>query len=220
MSNTVYNTTLSLKVEGDNIVSKVNKSITLDVETKTEKLYQINSTDGWKEIDTDDINNIKLILFYSTIAEDSFKVRFTLYDDVSSEVFGTGDGSSTNFIDNLANTLIQEGTVTFTYEIGGVEYTATDDGEGTITGTGISDGTIVYSTGLVDIDFSTAIDSGVIISVDYSYLDTSNLSLFECSDLLAWCPASTYDDNVSKIEIATDSTTDVEIMVQVLGISS
>lgn len=81
------------------------------------------------------------------------------------ESIGTGDGTTTSFSGTLSNTPIVPKTVTVTAG----DVTGTDDGNGNITGTGISSGTIDYDTGEISVSFDSAPASGVSIDVDYDY---------------------------------------------------
>jgi len=77
------------------------------------------------------------------------------------------DGQTVQFTDKLLTEVLTT-TVTITYTIGGTQYTATDDGAGTITGTSLS-GTVEYYTGRLTLNFTTAPDSGTTVSVTYQY---------------------------------------------------
>src|ERR1700687_2978313 len=72
---------------------------------------------------------------------------------VTGEAFGTGNGTLTSFSHSMASKPIQPGTVSIS--VGAV--TATDDGNGNLTGTGISAGsTIDYLTGAATVNFASA----------------------------------------------------------------
>ncbi len=80
------------------------------------------------------------------------------------ELFGTGDGTTTTFSHTMQNPPVLPGSLTVT--AGSV--TATDNGQGTLTGTGVSSGSINYSTGAATITYSTAPASGTAITANYS----------------------------------------------------
>ncbi len=78
------------------------------------------------------------------------------------ELAGTGTGSATNFVYTLANLPV----TTFSIKVSAGSVSGTDNGAGSITGTGIS-GTINYATGVLNITFTTAPTSGTPINVTY-----------------------------------------------------
>ncbi len=84
----------------------------------------------------------------------------------ASETVGTGDGSTTSFSATLATTPVDEDSLEIAYTIGGTDYTATDDGDGNISGTDCT-GTIDYDTGALSLTFSTAPDNGSDITATY-----------------------------------------------------
>lgn len=83
----------------------------------------------------------------------------------TSENFGVGDDLETNFTTTVANIPVIPNTVII--KIDDVTQ-GTDDGAGNITGAGISTGTIVYSTGAVDVTFSSAPALDEIVSITYT----------------------------------------------------
>ena len=87
---------------------------------------------------------------------------------ITGETLGSGDGSTTSFSGTLASPPVRPGTLKVYYTIGGTDYTATDDGNGNITGTDISSGSIDYDTGSWSITFSTAPDNSTNITADYT----------------------------------------------------
>ena len=96
-----------------------------------------------------------------------FKISNTASSPVvSGEVIGTGDGTTTSFSDTLAHPKVYPGTLTVHYTISSTDYTATDDGNGNISGTDCS-GTINYDTGAISLTFTTAPDNGTNITADY-----------------------------------------------------
>jgi len=77
------------------------------------------------------------------------------------------DGSQTAFSLTCSNTPTKAGSFHIQYTIGTSVYDAYDDGSGNISGANISSGSVNYSTGVVDITFSTAPDNGSTIPVAY-----------------------------------------------------
>ena len=85
---------------------------------------------------------------------------------------------------------VKKETVTVKYAFGGIDYEATDDGNGNITGTNVSDGSINYETGEISITFSDTPDSTP--TVDY-YKRCYTWSGNVCSINLADQVANDYD---------------------------
>jgi len=85
---------------------------------------------------------------------------------VTGESLGTGDGVTIGFSGTLASPPVSANTLTIHYTVGASDYTATDDGNGTITGTNVS-GTINSSTGAWTLTFTTAPDDTTAITADY-----------------------------------------------------
>lgn len=84
----------------------------------------------------------------------------TYASEIRTRTIGTGNASATNFTNSgvaLTPVPIRAGSLTVT--AGAV--TGTDDGAGVISGTGISAGTINYSTGAISVTFSAAPGSAV-----------------------------------------------------------
>lgn len=75
----------------------------------------------------------------------------------------SGDGITTTFTGTLQNPPIIIGTLFITDGT----YVAQDQGDGTLTGTGISAGTINYTTGAYSVTFTTAPASTVVIYAKY-----------------------------------------------------
>ncbi len=120
---------------------------------------------------------------------------------VKNETIGTGDGTTTSFSGTLTKTPINTNSVIVYYTIAGTNYTANDDGNGNITGTNISSGSIDYNTGSISITFSTAPDNGSNITVDYKssltegtdYTLDDKLGLITCSST-GKCSVGNYID--------------------------
>ncbi len=85
------------------------------------------------------------------------------------ETVGTGDGSTTSFSYTLSNLPVKPKSLSVDYTISGTAYTATDDGEGNVSGTDCS-GTINYDTGDLSLTFTTAPDSGTNITATYTQI--------------------------------------------------
>ena len=87
---------------------------------------------------------------------------------VTGEGVGTGNGTTVTFTHTAAHIPVNPSSVTIT--AGSV--TATDDGNGNLTGTGIATGsTINYTTGAVSITYTTAPANSTAITMAYSYAD-------------------------------------------------
>lgn len=84
---------------------------------------------------------------------------------VTNESLGTGNGSTVTFSGTLAHFPLRPGT--FSVTAGSV--TGTDKSYGTITGAGISSGTINYKTGAYSVTFSTAPANAVAVTGSYQY---------------------------------------------------
>jgi hypothetical protein len=83
---------------------------------------------------------------------------------VTGEDEGQADGTTT-LSGNLDNTPVVRETVSITVD----SVTAEDDGDGSLTGTGVSSGTVNYDTGAWSITYTSAPTNGEDISADYSY---------------------------------------------------
>lgn len=86
--------------------------------------------------------------------------------EVRHEIVSTS--SPTKISTTLQHSLIIKNSITLTYTlIGGQSYIASANSDGVISGDGISQGTINYSTGELLIDFEQSIQG--VVSIDYSY---------------------------------------------------
>lgn len=83
------------------------------------------------------------------------------------ENIGTGDNTDVTFTDTLTNRPIIPGTVTVNWT-DSTAKSATDNGLGVLSGTGLTSGTINYITGVVDLVFATAPDNATAITCTYS----------------------------------------------------
>jgi len=82
------------------------------------------------------------------------------------ETMGTGNGTATAFAYTVSTVPIRPSSVVIT--TGAV--TATDDGNGNLTGTGVAaGGTVNYLTGAVAITFTAAPANGTAVSIQYTY---------------------------------------------------
>jgi len=115
-------------------------------------------------------NDANLVVAEYDSVNDEFintAVLKTANNQYTGESIGSGDGSTTSFSHTLAHPPILKNSLTLHYTIGGTAYTATDDGNGNLTGDHIS-GTINYETGELSFTFDTAPDNGTDITADYT----------------------------------------------------
>lgn len=84
---------------------------------------------------------------------------------IEEEAFGTGDASTTAFTGNASYYPVRAGSLSVT--TGSV--TATDNGSGSLTGSGIASGTINYTTGAWAVTFSSAPASAIAITGSYEF---------------------------------------------------
>lgn len=92
---------------------------------------------------------------------------------VASESVGTGDGTTTTFTKTLAHSPVIPRTVTITAGT----VVGTDNGSGLLTGTGITSGTINYSTGVLSITYTAAPANALAITIAYNYGSTDELHI-------------------------------------------
>lgn len=116
---------------------------------------------------------------------------------ITAEVIGTGNGAQTSFNHTASQLPVQKGSTRVLYTIAGNALSASDDGNGSISGTGISVGTINYETGAVALQFSTAPDNATAITMDYTkacYTRTGNVAIIALSTQIAsaFSSADTY----------------------------
>jgi hypothetical protein len=118
---------------------------------------------------------------------------------------------STKQIDEISNYTLDYSNIvseTFyiTYTISGTEYTASADASGNISETGISSGSINYSTGVLNVEFTSSVDFNTEVYVRYKYqvystptLDTEIIAEYKTNeDLLVKEVGLTDDNNVMK----------------------
>lgn len=96
-------------------------------------------------------------------------LSFLTTTDVSSEALATGDGTTSAFSGTLTDTPIKPQSITVT----GDSITATDStgkwNSSSLSGTGISSGSVNYETGEWSLSYSAAVGSAQVISADYTY---------------------------------------------------
>jgi len=133
--------------------------------------------------------------------------------------------SKTTIETYTANQNVYPGTFNINFWIGDANYTVEDDGNGEITGTGISDGEINYNTGYVTITFSSPTDAGKDIYVYYDYVANSvpaDSTLIEASykttELIEVTEAGVYDEDDNMIVYATFPPTEFENTLNHLAI--
>lgn len=97
-------------------------------------------------------------------------IQVALQTAVISESVGTGNGTIVTFAHTAAHLSVVPGTVTIT--AGSV--VATDDGNGSLTGTGIAAGTINYATGVISITYSAAPANTTPITMAYSWANPTS----------------------------------------------
>ena len=90
----------------------------------------------------------------------------------TTEVMGSGDGSTLIFNYTTLFPNIETNSVQIRYIISGTTYVALDNGSGAISGVAVS-GTINYTTGVVSLTFTQAPASGTNITFKYSYQKTT-----------------------------------------------
>jgi len=88
---------------------------------------------------------------------------------VTGEIIGAGTGSQTVFAGSLVNSPVSAGQCFFRYTVGAVEYTASTDGAGVVTGTHLLLGSVTYASGAYSLTFSTAPDGSTNVLSDHVY---------------------------------------------------
>jgi hypothetical protein len=93
--------------------------------------------------------------------------------DVVTVTLGTGNGSTTAFSATLSPTPIRPGTTklyTAAIEV------AQDNGDGTMTGSALSSGTVNYATGAISVTYTTAPTAGQAVTVQFRYDYENNVN--------------------------------------------
>lgn len=106
-------------------------------------------------------NTVTITVSYSYWAR--IRNSYALKTRVFSELYATGDGATATLAHTMASPYVVENSVTGTS--GAIKFV--DNGLGAITGTGITSGTINYSTGATSVVFAVAPATGVLIYVNY-----------------------------------------------------
>lgn len=86
-------------------------------------------------------------------------------ETIEEEPVGTGDGNTATYSGNFSYYPVQPGTVSITNG----SSTATDNGNGVLSGSGISTGTINYTSGAYSITFSSNVTNGIAVTATYDY---------------------------------------------------
>ena len=99
-------------------------------------------------------------------------------EDITDEVVGTGDGSTKQYAYQPQKYLVEENII-ITATSGGSTLTVNDDGSGNLTGDVDSGGsnTVNYTTGEMDWTFSSAPDDGTNITIDYTWMAPTTITL-------------------------------------------
>jgi hypothetical protein len=95
---------------------------------------------------------------------------------VDAEIMGVGDATAVTFSSSLDFLPIKTGTVKVQLSDGSV-ISAFDDGAGNITGTGITAGTVNYTTGAISVTFAAAPAAAVNVNVGYLYNMEANTNI-------------------------------------------
>ena len=132
-------------------------------------------------------------------------VQVTGYnEDVTGEVLGTGDGSVTDFSGTLAHYPVKASSISVAYTISSTAYTATDDGNGVISGTNVT-GTIDYTTGAWTLTFATAPDASTDVTCDYTVNNEATVKAPDCNLLQVYLDGDEVERYiVSLLENGTD----------------
>jgi hypothetical protein len=106
----------------------------------------------------------RVIAVSESVNVQSFVIDSTM-TTVSGESLGTGNGSLTTFSGTLVHAYSNPNTLTVTAGT----VTGTDNGQGAITGTGITSGSINYKTGAWSVTFTVAVPNLTAITAGYKY---------------------------------------------------
>lgn len=100
----------------------------------------------------------------------SYRLNLASGSAIAAEVIdSTANGTLTSFSGTLANKLSIPGSIEMTATVGAAVVTITDNGEGVLSGDGVT-GTINYTTGAWTLEFDTAPDDTTDITADYTRL--------------------------------------------------
>lgn len=100
----------------------------------------------------------------NTVTHESGAYRYA--SEIEVEALGTGDGSTVTFGITVANPPLRPYSVKV---FDANEQVGADDGAGNIVGTGVSAGTINYTTGAISVTYSTAPDATNALTVEYKF---------------------------------------------------
>jgi hypothetical protein len=111
-----------------------------------------------------------IVSSYESVASQDEITTTTTSEVARTETVAVGNGVQTAFSGTLDRNPVKSGSVTITAP---PAFTLTDaDGDGVLTGTAGSSGTINYSTGAFSVDFGgVAIDAGAQVQASYAFLD-------------------------------------------------
>lgn len=111
----------------------------------------------------------------TAVGDEVFRnATYPTYNNYASEVtvdtVGTGNGSLTTFTATLSKVPVRPGllTITTTTAVVGA-VTGVDNGSGSIVGTGITSGTINYTTGAISVTFANAVTNTTPVLASYRY---------------------------------------------------
>lgn len=124
-------------------------------------------------------------------------------ETVDTEAIGTGNGSTTAFTASVAWVPVRPAS--FSIVAGSV--TGADNGDGSISGSGIASGSINYQTGAVSITFSSAPGNGVELDVTYEYNSEGNDKIPQLDLMLTHAPVQAKPHKLRarwSVEAATD----------------
>lgn len=141
-------------------------------------------------------------LYLSHIDEQNYTLE-------SSEVIGTGDGSTTTFTGTLSFKGSNATASAFGIEISDGVETFTDDGNGVLTGSAGGTGTINYMTGAFELNFNTAVTNTTDIEADYQWEDSNDGGI---TDFTYTSPArAAGEGDVFRQDVGGDRIVNVEI---------
>lgn len=136
---------------------------------KQQKYYEFNTVPLQVEYNFDTVNytnieppvyvNLQSILYY----QDPAVYYSQNPEQITLGTMGTGNGVQTNFPLTVQVPMIVPGTVIVTDNT----ETFTDNGAGVLTGSAGGTGTVVYTTGAINVNFFAAPANGIVINLSY-----------------------------------------------------
>lgn len=136
---------------------------------RQQKYYEFNTVPLQVEYNFDTVNytnieppvyvNLQSILYY----QDPAVYYSQNPEQITLGTMGTGNGVQTNFPLTVQVPMIVPGTVIVTDNV----ETFTDNGAGVLTGSAGGTGTVVYTTGVINVTFATAPANGITINLSY-----------------------------------------------------